>query len=119
MAEKRKHDDPTAPDQPGALPSDVGPSSNSPQEGSGTVQNYPRKRIAIAVSLLCYSPLTKRLLMPLVQCLPLPENSLRCSKACESLQDPLIVSLSILKIAVLRLLHGLGHRVYLPPAYSW
>jgi hypothetical protein len=43
MAEKRKHSQPHP-------PSDGSPASTSPQDDSGTVENYPRKRIAIAAS---------------------------------------------------------------------
>lgn len=51
MAEKRKHDELPRADQ-SRRPRDGSPMSTSPQDGSGTVENYPRKRIAIAVSIL-------------------------------------------------------------------
>jgi hypothetical protein len=43
MAEKRKHDQPRHPPE-------GSPVSTSPRDDPGTVENYPRKRIAIAAS---------------------------------------------------------------------
>lgn len=48
MTEKRKHDS-KGPEQTGQGSEDG--QSTSPQEVSATVENYPRKRIAIAVRL--------------------------------------------------------------------
>ena len=48
MAEKRKHD-PLGSERARPL-SDEEQRSASPQDGSAIVENYPRKRIAIAVS---------------------------------------------------------------------
>jgi hypothetical protein len=73
MAEKRKHDEPIASNQL-HRPSDG--SSTSPQDASGTVENYPRKRIAIAVGRL-----RSRIISPQisngfqVQCLSLQEDA--------------------------------------------
>lgn len=48
MTEKRKHDGSPGTDQARTLPED-GSRSMSPQDAPTVVENYPRKRIAIAV----------------------------------------------------------------------
>lgn len=77
MTEKRKHDQPAGADQ-SRRPSNGSPASNpSPQEPSGTVENYPRKRIAIAVSVeedIYHVPECIDILP--VQCLPFQEDPL-------------------------------------------
>ncbi|KAF2820060.1 hypothetical protein CC86DRAFT_471706 [Ophiobolus disseminans] len=49
MAEKRKHKDPPRSDQ--SRLSNGSPTPTSPQDAPGTVENYPRKRIAIACNV--------------------------------------------------------------------
>ncbi|KAJ4373798.1 hypothetical protein N0V83_002537 [Neocucurbitaria cava] len=51
MAEKRKYDRSPGSDLSRPLPDDSAPSSASPQEAPTIVENYPRKRIAIACNV--------------------------------------------------------------------
>lgn len=53
MAEKRKHDESVGSDHSRLPPNDRRPSTSPVDDGLAVVENYPRKRIAIAVGRNC------------------------------------------------------------------
>ena len=54
MAEKRKHDESVGSDQSRLPPNDRRPSTSPVDDSLAVVENYPRKRIAIAVGRNCF-----------------------------------------------------------------